>query len=74
MRFVQKADVYINGRSSGPVNDTLQVRCGRWFVRLGNPTDSGVPEWSTKGETVIVPCQGSVTITMQPTPPGSKKQ
>jgi serine/threonine-protein kinase len=66
--FPGQSDVYLNGKAIGPANEALEVRCGRWFVRLGSPTVSGIPEWSTRGETVIVPCQGSITIPMQPNP------
>jgi serine/threonine-protein kinase len=64
------ANVYVSGKMAGPVNQPLKVRCGRWFVRLAVPTESGkYPEWVSAGETVVVACQESTRIELGPKRP-----
>jgi serine/threonine-protein kinase len=61
-----EANVYLSGKLLGPVNRAIRVRCGRWFIRLAAPQEGRYPEWVTTGETVLVPCQESVRLDMNP--------
>jgi hypothetical protein len=65
------ASVYINGRNVGAANQSLPVRCGRWFVRLGRPVEGQYPEWVSAGKTVQVDCQAPTRVELQPIPPGA---
>jgi serine/threonine-protein kinase len=60
------ADVYISGKRLGPANEALEVRCGRWFVRLAVPREGRYPEWVSRGETVDVGCQAATRIEILP--------
>jgi serine/threonine-protein kinase len=62
------AHVYISGKRLGPANEALEVRCGRWFVRLAAPREGRYPEWVSRGETVDVGCQAATRIEMFPAP------
>jgi eukaryotic-like serine/threonine-protein kinase len=62
------AHVYISGKRLGPANEALQVRCGRWFVRLAVPREGRYPEWVSRGETVDVGCQAATRIEILPAP------
>ncbi|MCC6551529.1 MAG: protein kinase [Polyangiaceae bacterium] len=62
------ANVHVNGKLAGPANQPLQVRCGRWFVRLARPGESRYPDWVSAGSTVTVPCQGATTVDMKAAP------
>ncbi|WP_438005579.1 hypothetical protein WME89_43885 [Sorangium sp. So ce321] len=53
------ATVYVTGVAVGPSNQPIEVRCGRFFVRLGEPTPKGT-RWLTEGRTVIIKC-GALT-------------
>lgn len=63
-----EADVFINGRNAGTVNQPLRVRCGRYYVRLGRPTEGQFPQWVSAGMTVQVACQESTRVEMLPLP------
>jgi serine/threonine protein kinase len=65
------ASVYINGRIAGVANQSLPVRCGRWFVRLGRPVEGQYPEWVSAGKTVQVDCQAPTRVELQPIPSGA---
>ncbi|WP_438024402.1 hypothetical protein [Sorangium sp. So ce233] len=43
----------------GPSNQPIEVRCGRFFVRLGEPTPNGT-RWLVEGRSVRVKC-GALT-------------
>ncbi len=62
------AHVYISGKRLGPANEALEVRCGRWFVRLAAPREGRYPEWVSRGETVDVGCQAATRIEILPAP------
>ena len=66
------AHVYISGKHLGPVNEALQVRCGRWFVRLATPREGRYPEWVSRGETINVDCQAATRIEIAPDAPRKK--
>jgi serine/threonine-protein kinase len=51
----QNATVYVTGVPVGPSERPVEVRCGRFFVRLGEPTRDGT-RWLTEGRTVRVKC------------------
>ncbi|AUX47129.1 uncharacterized protein SOCE26_086410 [Sorangium cellulosum] len=53
------ATVYVMGVAVGPSNQPIEVRCGPFFVRLGEPTRNGT-RWLAEGKTVIVKC-GALT-------------
>jgi hypothetical protein len=70
VRSPANANVYVSGKLAGPVNQPLKVRCGRWFVRLAAPQEAGhYPEWVSRGETVVVPCQESTKVEIGPRRP-----
>jgi serine/threonine-protein kinase len=64
--FPSEGDVYVSGKLLGPVNQPLQVLCGRWFVRVGTHKSGRYPDWLTVGRTVSVPCQDATQISMAP--------
>jgi eukaryotic-like serine/threonine-protein kinase len=66
------AHVYLSGKHLGPVNEPLQVRCGRWFVRLATPREGRYPEWVSRGETINVDCQAATRIEIAPDAPRRK--
>ena len=66
------AHVYLSGKHLGPVNEALQVRCGRWFVRLATPREGRYPEWVSRGETINVDCQAATRIEIPPDAPRKK--
>jgi hypothetical protein len=53
------ATVYLTGVAVGRSNRPLEVRCGRFFVRLGEPTPDGT-RWLGEGRTVVIRC-GALT-------------
>ncbi|WP_437722646.1 hypothetical protein [Sorangium sp. So ce861] len=53
------ATVYVTGVAVGPSNQPIEVRCGRFFVRLGEPTRNGT-RWLAEGRTVRIKC-GALT-------------
>ncbi|AUX36567.1 uncharacterized protein SOCE836_087750 [Sorangium cellulosum] len=55
----QNATVYVTGVAVGPSNQPIEVRCGRFFVRLGEPTRNGT-RWLAEGRTVRIKC-GALT-------------
>ncbi len=63
-------DVYINGVRRGPTNEAMMVACGQFFVRLA-PKDVSGPfkPWVNPGQTVVVECKGSTTVTSKVGPP-----
>ena len=67
-----QAHVYISGKRLGPANEALEVRCGRWFVRLAAPRDGRYPTWVSRGETVDVGCQAATRIEMFPAPESAR--
>jgi len=58
------ATVYVSGRKLGQTNTRLQNRCGRYFVRIARSSDGPYPEWLSAGESVAIPCQDSVKVTI----------
>jgi len=67
------AHVYISGKRVGAANEALQVRCGRWFVRLAAPREGYYPQWVSRGETINVACQAATKIEILPTPAPGKR-
>ncbi len=59
-----EAMVYVSGRKLGQTNTRLQNRCGRYFVRIAKSSDGPYPEWLSAGESVAIPCQDSVRVTI----------
>ncbi|AUX25945.1 uncharacterized protein SOCEGT47_064980 [Sorangium cellulosum] len=55
LNAAQNATVYVTGVAVGPSNQPIEVRCGRFFVRLGEPTRHGT-RWLAEGRTVVVKC------------------
>ncbi len=62
------AHVYISGKRVGATNEALQVRCGRWFIRLAAPREGYYPQWVNRGETINVACQAATRIEILPVP------
>jgi serine/threonine-protein kinase len=61
-----EATVYMNGSAVGPTNQPLKVLCGRWFVRIGTPPESGTPTWMANGASVAIGCQRATKIDAHP--------
>ncbi|XXX75041.1 hypothetical protein WMF30_46045 [Sorangium sp. So ce134] len=55
----RNATVYVTGVAVGPSNQPIEVRCGRFFVRIGEPTRNGT-RWLAEGRTVRIKC-GALT-------------
>jgi hypothetical protein len=53
------ATVYVTGVAVGPTDRVVEARCGRAFVRLGEPSPHGT-RWLSKGRTVVIKC-GALT-------------
>ncbi|MGK3999784.1 hypothetical protein [Sorangium sp. So ce1024] len=51
--------MYVMGVAVGPSNQPNEVRCGRRFVRIGEPTRNGT-RWLVEGRTVSIKC-GALT-------------
>lgn len=61
--------VYVNGVAFGATGAPAAVPCGRKFVRVGIPGENGLPpHWLARGQTVIIPCAGSIEIVVHPSP------
>ncbi|MBK9264751.1 MAG: protein kinase [Polyangiaceae bacterium] len=58
------ATVYLSGRKVGQTNTRLQNKCGRYFVRVAKTASGAYPEWLSAGESVAIPCQDSIRITI----------
>jgi serine/threonine-protein kinase len=62
-----QADVYVNLKLRGKVEEKLTVPCGSRFVSIGVPYGSrGEPSWLAPGKTMIIPCGGPLEVTMDP--------
>jgi hypothetical protein len=57
----RKATVYVTGVAVGPSNQRVEARCGRAFVRLGEPTTNGT-RWLGEGRTVAVRCDALTEV------------
>jgi eukaryotic-like serine/threonine-protein kinase len=65
-------DVYLNGARRGPVNETLAVPCGHFFMRLAPASDNPpkFPTWVGPGQSVYVACRSATVLTAK-LPPGT---
>jgi hypothetical protein len=54
VEFPEPGEVYLNGVSQGSCSRWLKVKCGTWYVRVGDGKQ--VPTWLSAGRTVIVAC------------------
>jgi serine/threonine-protein kinase len=62
-----QADVYVNLKLRGKVEEKLTVSCGSQFVSIGVPFGSrGEPSWLAPGKTMLIPCGGPLEVTMDP--------
>ena len=62
-----RANVYINLRLAGALEEKLSVPCGKRFVSIGIP--AGRPAklvWLAPGKMMFVPCGGALETTMNP--------
>lgn len=63
------ANVYVNLKSYGRVEDRLTVPCGNRFVSIAVPANHpGEPLWLAPGTMVPIPCGSSFETTMNPRP------
>jgi hypothetical protein len=62
------AKVYLMFTRFGRVEETLSVPCGQRFVAIGLPPRPGKTEpiWLAPGQSMFIPCGGSLTVTMNP--------
>jgi hypothetical protein len=62
------AKVYMMFTKYGKVEERLTVPCGRRFMAIGlpAPTPHREPIWLAPGETIDIPCGGSLEVTMNP--------
>jgi hypothetical protein len=58
-----EATVYVNGIAAGPTHRPLEVRCGRFFLRLGAPTPHGT-KWLGPGKTVLIECEAASKVAL----------
>jgi serine/threonine protein kinase len=62
-----RANVYINLKSYGGLEEKLIVPCGRRFVSIGIPARSpSKTVWLAPGRTMLIPCAGTYEATMNP--------
>jgi serine/threonine protein kinase len=58
-----KLGVFVNGKLAGSTNTPIPVVCGRFFIRMGQQPDGArFPTWHGQGMTVLIPCQGTLTV------------
>ena len=62
--FPEAGQVYLNGVSQGVTDRWLKVKCGTWYVRVGD--GSQVPAWLSAGRTVIVACGDKTRRSFKP--------
>jgi hypothetical protein len=68
--------VYVQGSQVGKSNESLVVDCGPKFIRLGDPpavppppgAGAGAVRWRSEGRSVVVPCRGTASVAITPTP------
>jgi serine/threonine-protein kinase len=60
------ATVYVNLKPRGKPDEKLTVQCGNRFVSIGVPNGTAEPAWLAPGKTMVVPCGGSLEMTMDP--------
>ena len=61
------SSVFLNGNIAGDTNEPIKVSCGRFYLRTGRMSDNGkYPIWLSAGTTVMIPCQGSMTVVVKP--------
>jgi serine/threonine protein kinase len=61
------ANVYVNLKSRGKIEEKLTVPCGDRFVSIGVPVPpSGEPMWLAPGKMMNIPCGGPLEVTMDP--------
>jgi serine/threonine-protein kinase len=61
------ANVYVNLKLRGKVEERLTVACGSKFVSIGVPANSrGEPAWLAPGKMMLIPCGGPLETTMDP--------
>jgi hypothetical protein len=61
------ANVYVNMKLRGRVEEKLTVACGNKFVSIGLPANArGEPMWLAPGKMMLIPCGGPLETTMDP--------
>ena len=61
------ANVYVNLKPRGKVEEKLTVPCGNKFVSIGVPASGGgEPVWLAPGKMMLIPCGGPLEATMEP--------
>jgi hypothetical protein len=64
-----RANVYVNLKRRGMIDEKLTVPCGDRFVSIGVPLPpTGVPMWLAPGKSMLIPCGGPLEMTMDPQP------
>jgi len=65
---IPRANVYVNLKARGKVEEKLTVPCGNRFVSIGLPPAShgAEPLWLAPGKMMLVPCGGPLETTMEP--------
>jgi hypothetical protein len=62
-----RANVYINLKSYGGLEEKLIVPCGKRFVSIGIPARRpSRTVWLAPGKTMLIPCAGTYEATMNP--------
>src|SRR5262249_48497963 len=62
-----QANVYVNLKLRGKVEEKLTVPCGNRFVSIGVPYGiRGEPSWLAPGKSMPIPCGGPLEMTMDP--------
>jgi hypothetical protein len=62
-----RANVYVNLKVYGAVEEELTVPCGNRFVSIGGPANgTAEPVWLAPGRKMVIPCGESLEFTMNP--------
>jgi eukaryotic-like serine/threonine-protein kinase len=62
-----RADVYVDLRSYGSVEDKLSVPCGKHFISIGRPARPPAKTiWLAPGKSMFIPCGKSFEAAMNP--------
>jgi hypothetical protein len=62
-----QASVYVMLKKYGAVEEKLAIPCGKRFIAIGVPVrDQKEPTWLAPGKSTIIPCGGSLELTMNP--------
>ena len=65
VEFPNPGKVFLNGVYTGPSGQWLRVKCGTWYVRVGQGEEA--PVWVSEGRSVIIACGDTTKESFEPT-------